>query len=102
MIKVGTKVSVKMYNPAASPLIKLLNSLGGEVIKVYPPTGEFSDSCLVAYDVKHLPAIQEANDKHFGTKVKTQLTIVGLNRILAMPKDERYYLMAYLKEVTPV
>lgn len=101
MIKAGTRVKVSMVNPADSPLIKLLNTLGGEVIKVYPTNGDFPDACLVAFDEEHLDAIQVANDQHFGGKVKTQLTIVGLNRSLAMPKDKRYYLMAYLKEVAP-
>ena len=102
MIKVGTRVKVKMKNPSGSELIKLLNSFGGEVIKIYPKGAIGENSCLVAYDVEHLPAIQEANNKHFGTKVTTQLTIVGLNRSLNMPKDKRYYLLAYLTEVTPV
>ena len=101
MIEKGTRVNVSMLNPADSPLIALLNSLGGEVIHAHPDNGEFPDSFLVAYDVEHLPAIQKANDKHFGGKAKTQLAIVGLNRSLAMPKDERYYLQAYLTEITP-
>lgn len=102
MIPNETRVKVNMKNESNSVLIELLNSLGGQVIKGYPENPFDEPNYLVAYDAEHLSAIQEATNKHFGTKVKVQLDLVGLNRNLGMPKDPRFYLMAHHKELTPV
>ena len=101
MIENGTRVKVNMRNPGDSKLLKLLNSLGGEIIKGYPENSLDGPNYLVAYDTEHLPAIQEASSEHFGTKVKVQLCIVGLNKSLKMPKDPRFYLMAFAQELKP-
>ena len=100
MVKAGTRVIVNMDNSQESALIGLLNSLGGEVIHNYPDKSDGTQNCLVAYDLEHLDAIQEANNKHFKVK-NTQLTVVGLARHLNRPTDKRFYLMAHCDEVRP-
>lgn len=101
MLKVGTKVKVHMKDPSNSVLIKLLNTLEGEIVGKTPGFSFESDGYEVAYESEHLEAIQKATNEHFDTKVKVQLRFVHLCQRLKRPKDTRYHMLAFKNEVTP-
>ena len=103
MIAAGTKVklAIKTGQGEKSPLIDLLNTLEAEVVwsgeQTYAPGREY----IVAFEVEHMEAIQQATNKEFRTKVNVQLQIVGLNRLLGRPKDPRPWYRVYSGELSP-
>jgi len=103
-LPIGTKVkmNMNMNDQSDSDLIKLLNTLEGEIVGFADANYFDEPGYQIAYPLDQIDAIQKATNKHFGTKVEVQLTYVHLSRSLNRPKDKRYYLYAYEGEVTPI
>jgi len=101
MIEIGTRVKLKIANGQKSPLVDLLNTLEGEVIKHTVEADITGVIHCVAFELEHMPAIQKARNEEAGTKHDCQLPIVGLNRFLGRPKDARFWHTVYADELTP-
>ena len=103
MITEGTKVKLAINQQVGekSPLVDLLNTLEPEVVGSSVEQGIPGRKYIVAFEVEHMAAIQQATNKEFHTKVNVQLQIVGLNPRLGRPKDPRPWYTVYSDEVSP-
>ncbi len=99
MIENGTKVKVNMANEDKTAVITLLNRIGGTVVKKlgdkYTRIGY-----LVAYDEKHIPAIDQARQIDENNDANTIFfKTLGFMRPKEFPNDKRHYLLAFHDEV---
>ena len=99
MIENGTRIKLNMPNEDETAVIKLLNRIGGEVVRELHIRND-RIGYLVAYDFKHIQAIDAARD----LDEKNGLGAVffhtlGKQRPKEFPDDERYYLLAFESEV---
>ena len=101
MIKTGTRVSLKIANGEKSPLVDLLNTLEGEVIKHTVEADITGIIYCVAFELEHMDTIQKARNEEAGTKFNCQLAIVGLNKFLGRPTDPRFWYTVYCDELEP-
>lgn len=102
MIPNGTRVLIDMANKEGKAVIALLNVIGGEVVKEFDDIGYNKIGYLVAYDVEHLAAIEQAREIDEQNGLGTIFfSILGKMRAKEFPGDERYYLLAFESELKP-
>lgn len=100
MIETGDRVKVNMDNIDNQAVIALLNELGGEVVKALGDKHS-RIGYLIAYDEKHIPAIERARKLDDESGVGTIFfKVLGNARPKDFPDDPRYYLLGYEDEIS--